>query len=183
MDESERELRMGDPVPTWKIVYPTCPKCAVKAAEIARLKRCNDGLLRGRGSLRRERDKARAERNDATASYLALVGSPRHYQTGGVCPEEPIPEPEPSLFVCPGCGGYADNGFSRDEPPAPYFCTRCMEKDEDGSPPDRSETHRDCSESDRDTIANMRETVFDDELPIEARIVAWETAISAAGRL
>ena len=29
------------------------------------------------------------------------------------------------LSVCPECGGYADNGFSRSVPPAPYYCTKC----------------------------------------------------------
>lgn len=33
------------------------------------------------------------------------------------------------LFHCPQCGGPADNGFSREIPPAPYFCTECMEKE------------------------------------------------------
>lgn len=28
---------------------------------------------------------------------------------------------------CPCCGGYADNGYSRDVPPVPYACTECCE--------------------------------------------------------
>ena len=36
---------------------------------------------------------------------------------------------EPDVNVCPGCGGYADNGFSRSLPPVPYYCTKCDEKD------------------------------------------------------
>ncbi len=32
---------------------------------------------------------------------------------------------EPDVNVCPGCGGYADNGFSRSVPPDPYYCTKC----------------------------------------------------------
>ena len=33
------------------------------------------------------------------------------------------------LDVCPNCGGDADNGFSRDVPPAPYYCTKCMKEE------------------------------------------------------
>lgn len=29
------------------------------------------------------------------------------------------------VLHCPGCGGIADNGFSRDVPPLPYYCTQC----------------------------------------------------------
>ena len=32
------------------------------------------------------------------------------------------------LFTCPNCGGDADNGFSREIPPSPYWCTKCMEQ-------------------------------------------------------
>ena len=35
------------------------------------------------------------------------------------------------LSVCPGCGGPADNGFSRSVPPDPYYCTKC-DPDEKG---------------------------------------------------
>jgi hypothetical protein len=31
------------------------------------------------------------------------------------------------LNICPNCGGPADNGHDRSYPPAPYFCTKCME--------------------------------------------------------
>lgn len=37
---------------------------------------------------------------------------------------------EPDLFTCPNCGGEADNGFSRSVPPSPYWCTKCMRKQE-----------------------------------------------------
>lgn len=30
---------------------------------------------------------------------------------------------------CPRCGGPADNGFDRELPPNPYFCTVCDEKE------------------------------------------------------
>ncbi len=33
--------------------------------------------------------------------------------------------PEDDITVCPGCGGYADNGFDRCVPPSPYYCTKC----------------------------------------------------------
>ena len=33
--------------------------------------------------------------------------------------------PDIDLSKCPGCGGPADNGNSRDVPPAPYYCTKC----------------------------------------------------------
>jgi hypothetical protein len=37
---------------------------------------------------------------------------------------------EADLSICPSCGGPADNGWSRDVPPAPYVCKRCtMEHD------------------------------------------------------
>ena len=26
---------------------------------------------------------------------------------------------------CPNCGGIADNGHNREDPPAPYLCTKC----------------------------------------------------------
>lgn len=32
---------------------------------------------------------------------------------------------EVSLSVCPGCGGYADNGHDRSYPPSPYYCSKC----------------------------------------------------------
>lgn len=32
---------------------------------------------------------------------------------------------EVDLEKCPKCGGYADNGFDRCYPPAPYNCTKC----------------------------------------------------------
>jgi Holliday junction resolvase len=31
----------------------------------------------------------------------------------------------PDATTCPVCGGEADNGFSRDVPPQPYFCSVC----------------------------------------------------------
>ena len=37
---------------------------------------------------------------------------------------------EYDLDTCPKCGGVADNGFSRDIPPAPYYCRACMKDEE-----------------------------------------------------
>lgn len=34
-----------------------------------------------------------------------------------------------SIDYCPNCGRIADNGFSRDIPPVAYWCTKCMEKE------------------------------------------------------
>ena len=34
-------------------------------------------------------------------------------------------EGDPDIDVCPNCGGYADNGFSREVPPSPYLCAKC----------------------------------------------------------
>ncbi len=34
---------------------------------------------------------------------------------------------EEDINVCPNCGGPADNGFSREIPPSPYFCSKCTE--------------------------------------------------------
>lgn len=39
---------------------------------------------------------------------------------------------EPDITKCPKCGGDADNGYDRCEPPNPYYCTKCsrqIEKD------------------------------------------------------
>ena len=33
--------------------------------------------------------------------------------------------PSPSLSECPKCGGPADNGHTRCDPPSPYYCTKC----------------------------------------------------------
>ena len=33
------------------------------------------------------------------------------------------------LETCPKCGGHADNGFSREIPPSPYYCRACMAED------------------------------------------------------
>ena len=30
------------------------------------------------------------------------------------------------LFVCPKCGGFADNGHDREYPPNAYLCTKCQ---------------------------------------------------------
>ena len=38
---------------------------------------------------------------------------------------KPAPVVTADLDKCPGCGGPADNGHSRDLPPVPYYCTRC----------------------------------------------------------
>jgi len=34
------------------------------------------------------------------------------------------------LSKCPGCGGPADNGHDRCDPPSPYYCTKCMREHE-----------------------------------------------------
>lgn len=49
-----------------------------------------------------------------SAAVMAINGSP-----------EPRPIPEPDITTCPNCGGPADNGFSREVPPSPYYCTKC----------------------------------------------------------
>lgn len=48
-------------------------------------------------------------------------------KTGRDCPECVTDQPEaaPSLNVCPGCGGPADNGHDRCYPPNPYCCSKC----------------------------------------------------------
>jgi hypothetical protein len=33
-----------------------------------------------------------------------------------------------SLFTCPRCGRFADNGHDRCLPPNPYICTKCIER-------------------------------------------------------
>lgn len=33
------------------------------------------------------------------------------------------------LEICPSCGGPADNGFDRSEPPVPYYCSICQAED------------------------------------------------------
>jgi len=35
------------------------------------------------------------------------------------------PAPAVDLTKCPRCGGPADNGFDRCDPPSPYHCTKC----------------------------------------------------------
>ena len=37
---------------------------------------------------------------------------------------------EQDLDTCPGCGGVADNGYDREFPPNPYYCTKCTEQAE-----------------------------------------------------
>lgn len=37
---------------------------------------------------------------------------------------------EQDINVCPRCGGFADNGFSREIPPSPYVCRSCEATDE-----------------------------------------------------
>ena len=32
------------------------------------------------------------------------------------------------LSNCPKCGGPADNGHDREDPPNPYICTRCSQQ-------------------------------------------------------
>jgi hypothetical protein len=38
---------------------------------------------------------------------------------------------EYSLSRCPNCGGVADNGYDRCDPPSPYYCTKCSKPTED----------------------------------------------------
>ncbi|NBW13722.1 MAG: hypothetical protein EBR82_37555 [Caulobacteraceae bacterium] len=38
---------------------------------------------------------------------------------------------EYSLSRCPNCGGVADNGHDRCDPPSPYYCTKCTKPTED----------------------------------------------------
>lgn len=52
--------------------------------------------------------------------FLHLVPPKEAYDT-----EEAARATAAILETCPGCGGVADNGFSRDVPPVPYYCTRC----------------------------------------------------------
>ena len=33
---------------------------------------------------------------------------------------------KPDINTCPECGGVADNGFDRCDPPSPYVCTKCQ---------------------------------------------------------
>lgn len=33
--------------------------------------------------------------------------------------------PELDITKCPSCGGPADQGFSREDPPSPYYCSKC----------------------------------------------------------
>ncbi len=33
-----------------------------------------------------------------------------------------------SLSECPGCGGPADNGHDREDPPNVYYCSKCESK-------------------------------------------------------
>lgn len=40
------------------------------------------------------------------------------------------PESDPDPSRCPKCGGEADNGHDRCDPPNPYHCTKCMEQPE-----------------------------------------------------
>ena len=32
---------------------------------------------------------------------------------------------DPDITTCPNCGGPADNGFTREIPPSPYYCSKC----------------------------------------------------------
>lgn len=34
---------------------------------------------------------------------------------------------EPDISKCPKCGGPADQGFDREHPPNPYWCTKCQD--------------------------------------------------------
>lgn len=70
------------------------------------------------------------------ASGCPHCGQPWEEHEAGVpspyCPvvesSEPAADfPAVDLSVCPKCGGDADNGHSRDVPPAPYYCTKCSE--------------------------------------------------------
>ena len=38
---------------------------------------------------------------------------------------DPCPARTPDLNICPGCGGPADNGHDRGDPPTPYYCSKC----------------------------------------------------------
>lgn len=51
---------------------------------------------------------------------LAAVRALRERADCNLIADEPT-----DLSTCPGCGGPADNGFSRDVPPSPYYCTKC----------------------------------------------------------
>ena len=44
-------------------------------------------------------------------------------------------ESRTDLNKCPGCGGPADNGHSREDPPAVYYCSKC-------EPQNPAETHK-----------------------------------------
>ena len=54
------------------------------------------------------------------AEVLAAVRALRERADCNLISDEPV-----DLSTCPGCGGPADNGFSRDVPPSPYYCTKC----------------------------------------------------------
>ena len=59
---------------------------------------------------------------------------------------------EYDLDTCPKCGGVADNGFSRDVPPAPYYCSACMCEEELAATKDILNQTRD----ERDLFASQR---------------------------
>jgi len=42
----------------------------------------------------------------------------------------------PDLNICPGCGGPADNGHDRGDPPTTYYCSKCNRTKE--TSPERS---------------------------------------------
>ncbi len=60
----------------------------------------------------------------------ALFGAGVAFLTVGQPPSVDEP-PEPDLDTCPVCGGPADNGFSRDLPPVPYYCKKCNSSSSD----------------------------------------------------
>ena len=37
---------------------------------------------------------------------------------------------KPNVYICPSCGGPADNGHDREYPPNPYVCKTCVIKRE-----------------------------------------------------
>lgn len=45
-------------------------------------------------------------------------------------PPQAQPESDPDPSRCPKCGGEADNGHDRCDPPNPYHCTKCMAQPE-----------------------------------------------------
>ena len=35
---------------------------------------------------------------------------------------------KPDISKCPNCGGTADQGHDREDPPNPYYCTKCQKE-------------------------------------------------------